>query len=127
MRIGNLFAAAAAPHEGERFDTILSHRNIVIERIVSSAAMTPQEYLQAQDEWVLLVQGEAVLQVTGEAIALKSGDHLFLPAGVPHTVERTSEGTMWLAVHLLPEPMASPDPALTRTSAGPRQFGRSAP
>jgi cupin 2 domain-containing protein len=120
MRIGNLFTDAVAPHEGERFDTILSHRNIVIERIVSSAGITPREYVQAQDEWVLLVQGEAVLQAAGESIALKSGDHLFLQAGVPHAVERTSQGAMWLAVHLHPEPMTSPDPALTETPASAR-------
>ncbi len=103
MRISNLFTDAVPPHEGERFDTILSHKNLVVERIVSSEAITPQEYVQAQDEWVLLVQGKAVLQLAGESISLKAGDHLFLPAGVPHAVLRTSEGAMWLAVHLHPE------------------------
>jgi cupin 2 domain-containing protein len=102
MRTGNLFKDAEPPHDGERFDTILNHKNLVIERIVSSAATVAQEYVQAQDEWVLLVQGEAVLQVAGESIALKPGDHLFLPAGVPHRVTRTSDGAMWLAVHLHP-------------------------
>ena len=102
MRPGHLFSDAAAPAEGERFDTILGHRDLTVERIVSSAAITPHEYIQAHDEWVLLVQGEAVLQVAGESISLKSGDYLFLPAGVPHTVERTSEGAMWLAVHVHP-------------------------
>ena len=65
MPIRNLFTDAAAPHQGEHFDTLLSHRNLVIERIVSSATMTPKEYVQSQDEWVLLVKGEAVLQVAG--------------------------------------------------------------
>lgn len=103
MQTYNLFSDAEPPKEGERFDIILSHRNLVIERIVSSAAIIPQEYVQLQDEWVLLVQGEAVLQVAGESVSLKSGDYLFLPAGMPHTVVRTSEGAMWLAVHLHPE------------------------
>lgn len=105
MRTGNLFTDSAPPQEGERFDTLLSHRNLVIERIVSSAAITPEEYVQTQDEWVLLVQGEAALQVAGESISLTAGDYLFLPAGVPHTVERTSAGALWLAVHLHPEPV----------------------
>lgn len=109
MRTANLFTDAAPPHNGERFDTILSHRNLVVERIVSSAAITPKEYVQTQDEWVLLVRGEAVLQVAGESVSLKAGDYLFLPAGVPHTVERTSEGAMWLAVHLHPEQAAAPN------------------
>lgn len=103
MRISNLFTDAAPPREGERFDILHSHKNLVVERIVSSAAVTPQEYVQSQDEWVLLVHGEANLQVAGESIPLKSGDYLFLPAGVPHTVEHTSEGAMWLTVHLHPE------------------------
>lgn len=102
MRTGNLFTDAAPPLEGERFETILTHKNLVIERIVSSATVAGQEYVQVQDEWVLLVQGEAVLEVAGEAILLKAGDHLFLPAGIPHRVTHTSDGAMWLAVHLHP-------------------------
>jgi cupin 2 domain-containing protein len=102
MRTGNLFADAAPPATGERFETVLSHKNLVIERIVSSSDITPQEYVQPQDEWVLLVQGEATLRVAGESVELKSGDHLFLPANVPHTVERVSHGAIWLAVHPLP-------------------------
>lgn len=104
MRTGNLFADAAPPLKDERFETILNHRNLVVERIVSSAFITPSEYVQPQDEWVVLVQGEAVLLVDDEALALKAGDHVFLPAGVPHRVERVSAGALWLAVHLHPEP-----------------------
>ena len=103
MRIGNLFTDAQPPEAGERFDRLLSHKNLVVERIVSSATMTPQEYVQTQDEWVLLLQGEAVLQVAGESVSLKAGDHLFLPASTAHTVTQASEGAMWLAVHLHPE------------------------
>lgn len=103
MQTGNLFADALPPLQGERFEMILKHRNLVVERIVSSAAMVPCEYVQPQDEWVVLVQGEATLQVAGKTMALKAGDHLFLPAGVPHSVQRVSEGAIWLAVHLYPE------------------------
>lgn len=104
MRTGNLFSGATPPPEGERFDVLLAHKNLVVERIVSSAGITPQEYIQPQDEWVVLIHGEAVLQIAGEALSLKTGDYVFLPAGVPHKVERTSEGAMWLAVHLHPQP-----------------------
>jgi cupin 2 domain-containing protein len=103
MQPANLFSDAAPPQTGERFDTILNHGNLLIERIVSSSDTTPQEYAQAQDEWVVLLQGEALLQVGETPVHLKAGDHLFLPAGQPHTVRRTSEGAMWLAVHLYPE------------------------
>ena len=103
MRTDNLFTEALPPDEGERFDTILHHKNLVVERIVSSAVIASKEYVQTQDEWVLLIQGKAVLQVAGELVSLTSGDYLFLPAGVPHTVEHTSAGAIWLAVHLHPE------------------------
>lgn len=103
MQTGNLFADAGPPLEGERFETILSHRNLVVERIVSSEKVPSCEYVQSQDEWVVLVQGEATLQVADETITLVAGDHLFLPAGVPHTVKRVSGGAIWLAVHLYPE------------------------
>lgn len=97
---GNLYVDALPPSEGERFETLLQHRNLVIERIVSSADITPTEYVQPQDEWVVLLKGEAVLEVAGDSRELKAGDYLFLPAGVPHTVRRVSSGALWLAVHL---------------------------
>ncbi len=100
MRTGNLLVDAEPPPEGERFETLLTHKNLVIERIVSSADVTPMEYVQTQNEWVAMLQGEATLEVAGEIIELHSGDYLFLPAGTPHTVRRVSEGALWLAVHL---------------------------
>lgn len=96
----NLFTNASPPLKGEDFKTLLSHRNLVVERIVSSADITPTEYVQTQDEWVLLLQGEAMLSVAGERVGLNSGDYLFLPANTPHTVEKVSEGALWLALHL---------------------------
>ncbi|MEI2453492.1 cupin domain-containing protein [Lysobacter firmicutimachus] len=105
MKIGNLFDGSQAPAAGERFEPLLSHRNLVVERILSSAAIEPVEYVQPQDEWVALLQGEATLEVAGESFELRSGDHLFLPAGTPHIVRRVSQGALWLAVHLHPAPM----------------------
>lgn len=100
MPNGNLFSDAALPPTGERFDTLLSHRNLVIERILSSAHTVPAEYVQTQDEWVVLLKGEAVLEVAGRRVALTSGDYVFLPSGTGHTVASVSEGTLWLAIHL---------------------------
>ncbi|QSX79404.1 cupin domain-containing protein [Agrilutibacter solisilvae] len=100
MRIGNLFAGIDVPATGERFEELLKHRNLVIERIVSSAAVTPTEYVQPQDEWVAMIQGDAMLEVAGTPVELHAGDYLFLPAGTPHTVRRVSQGALWLAVHL---------------------------
>ena len=107
MNTGNLFLGAEPPLQGEKFETLLAHKNLVVERIVSSADTEPVEYVQAEDEWVLLVQGTAVLHMAGKTLTLNAGDHLFIPAGVPHRVERTSNGALWLAVHLHPSPDAA--------------------
>ncbi|MEQ9465072.1 MAG: cupin domain-containing protein [Haliea sp.] len=101
----NFFHDSDTILRGERFDTLLAHRNLVIERIVSAPDIQPVDYVQNQDEWVLLVRGGAVMQVAGERVALGEGDYLFLPAGTPHRVEQCEAGTLWLAVHLHPDNM----------------------
>lgn len=101
--MSNLFASLHPPARGERFDTLLAHRNLVIERIVSSADIEPVDYVQEQDEWVLLLRGGAVMQVAGETVTLGEGDYLFLPAGSVHRVARCEAGTLWLAIHLHPD------------------------
>jgi cupin 2 domain-containing protein len=98
----NLFADALPPAIGERFDTLLAHGRVEIERIVSSSQPDQTEYRQTQDEWVVLLQGEAELVVEGRPVQLQAGQHLFIAAGTPHTVRRTSSGAMWLAVHIHP-------------------------
>lgn len=98
--MGNLYEDALPPAQGERFDTLLSHRGLVIERIVSTTKIASQQYVQEQDEWVALLQGEALLDVAGREVPLRAGDYLFLPSRTPHTVLRVSDGAMWLAVHL---------------------------
>ena len=100
----NLFADLAPPLEGERFDVLLRHKGLTIERIVSSPRIAHERYVQAQDEWVVLLQGQAVLDVDGRKVPLTSGDHLLLPAQTPHTVLQVSDGALWLAVHLHPIP-----------------------
>lgn len=101
--MNNFFSIADNLTRGEHFDTLLSHRNLVIERIVSGADVQPVEYVQPQDEWVLLVQGTAVMDVAGTRTVLGAGDYLFLPAGTPHRVESCEPGALWLAIHLHPE------------------------
>jgi GNAT superfamily N-acetyltransferase len=58
----NLFDADPV-RAGERFETLLSRRNVVIERIVSAAYEDGEVYTQPQDEWVVLLRGEATLQM----------------------------------------------------------------
>jgi cupin 2 domain-containing protein len=100
MHKGNLFSDAVPPAAGERFDALLSHKKVLIERIVSSARITQTKYVQPQDEWVLLVRGQAELEIAGEAVVLGAGDHVFLPSGTVHTLKSASDGALWLAVHL---------------------------
>jgi cupin 2 domain-containing protein len=100
MNVQNIFATAAAPAAGERFETLLEHKNLIIERIVSSSSIPPNHYCQPQDEWVLLVQGTADIEIDGKTEALKAGDYVFLPANTPHCVKSVSDGALWLAVHL---------------------------
>ncbi len=103
MPIANLFDTTDEPQSGERFDCLLQHRNLMIERIVSASHITPTLYVQDQDEWVVLLKGEATLIINGKPMKLQTGDHAFLPAGTPHQVEGASQGAIWLAVHLRPE------------------------
>jgi cupin 2 domain-containing protein len=102
MHMGNLFTDAQAPLKGERFEALLTHKNLVVERIVSSADTTPTEWVQHQDEWVVLLQGEATLEIAGRSVELHSGDYVFLPSGTCHVVRRVTGGALWLAVHLYP-------------------------
>lgn len=98
----NIYDDAAPPTTGERFDTLLQCRNLVIERIASSSVIPPNHYIQTQDEWVLLLQGTAEIDIDGKVESLGAGDYVFLPANTPHSVQKVSDGALWLAIHLQP-------------------------
>ena len=90
------------PAAGEHFDEILRLRNVVIERIESSAQVESRLYDQEQDEWILLLQGKARLDLGGEEVDLAAGDCLLIPSRLPHRVLETSADPtcVWLAVHI---------------------------
>lgn len=102
MKPLNFFVIGGLPQHGERFDRLLKCRNVVIERIVSSADREPVAYVQEQDEWVILLQGSARIVLDGELISLAVGDSLLIPARTPHHVVWTSDTPpcLWLAVHI---------------------------
>lgn len=102
MSSPNLFSAIPGLSQGESFEELLRHRNIVIERIVSTDKLEPKLYNQPQDEWVALLQGEARLELEDKEISLSSGDSCFIPANTPHRVIATSAEPrcIWLAVHI---------------------------
>ena len=88
------------PQTGEDFTTLLEHKNIKINRIVSSAELDEKIYLQEEDEWLVLLEGEAILLLDKNEIILAKGDTLFIPSNTPHQVLRTKSGTLWLTVHI---------------------------
>ena len=88
------------PQNGEIFTTLLEQKNIKINRIVSSENIEPKEYIQEEDEWLVLLEGKATLRIKNEEKKLTKGDTLFIPAKVPHTVLKTQDGTLWLTVHI---------------------------
>lgn len=102
MNIGNLYEHAEPPVTGERFETLLQHKNLVIERICSSSEILLNQYIQNQDEWFLLVKGTSDIEIDGMAKSLKPGDYVFLPANTPHCLRKVSAGALWLVVHLHP-------------------------
>ena len=89
-----------SPKSGETFTTLLEHKNIKINRIVSASDIEPVEYMQEEDEWLVLLEGEATLLLDNKEKILTNGDTLFIPAKVPHTVLKTTDGTTWLTVHI---------------------------
>ncbi len=100
MNSKSVLANPQTSQSGEQFDTLLKHKNVTIERIISSGNQPSAKYLQDHDEWVMLVSGEAEMTLGGQPISLKAGDTLHLPGGVEHEVLRTSVGAVWLAVHV---------------------------
>ncbi len=89
-----------SPQSGETFTTLLEYKNIKINRIVSSDNLDDTEYIQEEDEWLILLEGEATLLLNDEEKKLTKGDTLFIPAKVTHRILSTQTGTVWLTVHI---------------------------
>ena len=88
------------PQAGEAFSTLLEHKNVKINRIVSSDSLDDKLYVQEEDEWLVLIEGEATLLLDNEEKKLKRGETLFIPKNTPHRILSTHRGTVWLTVHI---------------------------
>ena len=88
------------PKSGETLTTLLSHKNIKINHIVSSDQLEETEYIQEEDEWLVLIEGEATLLIQDEERKLQKGDTLFIAANTPHQILKTIKGTVWLTIHI---------------------------
>ncbi len=99
---GRLRDAAEAPAAGETTMELAAFGNAVVEQILSGRLEGPADFLQAQDEWVVVLSGRARLELDGETVELAAREWLFLPAGLPHRLVETEPGTDWLAFHVHP-------------------------
>jgi len=100
---GHLLSGFPLTAAAEVFEPLVQGNGLRLERIVSTGQSTPagEWMVQTWDEWVMLLSGEAGLMIEGEVAAreLRPDDWINIPAGVRHRVERTSKGTVWLALH----------------------------
>ncbi|MEM7399894.1 MAG: cupin domain-containing protein [Pseudomonadota bacterium] len=106
VRSGALCAGLPiGPQTAELFERLIETPGLLVERIVSTGQITPEDdwYDQSRDEFVLLVSGGARLRIENETDdrELAPGDWLLLPAHCRHRVTWTQAEppTIWLAVH----------------------------
>ncbi|HKY07587.1 MAG TPA: cupin domain-containing protein [Candidatus Binatia bacterium] len=100
--VGNIFAGRDEKAGAEQFSTLFESRSTKIEKIVSHSHSSPPGfwYDQAEDEWVVVLRGAAALEFSGEIVEMTEGDYLLIPRHTRHRVARTSENTIWLAIHV---------------------------
>jgi cupin 2 domain-containing protein len=99
----NLFDDLPRALPEELVEILVEHRQMRIERIVSTGQASPESgwYDQDEAEWVVVLAGEAELSYAdGESIRLRPGDHVTIAAHCRHRVAWTTprEPTVWLAV-----------------------------
>ena len=98
----NLFSNLPRADLEEKFESLVQHGSVRIERITLHGQASPEGfwYEQEQHEWVALLRGAARLNVSGKVVNLGPGDTVDLPAGCRHRIEwtTTEEPTVWLAV-----------------------------
>ncbi len=89
------------PKNGEEFATLFENKKIKITRIVSSDILENKQYIQDEDEFVIVLEGSAKLRVEDDIKILQKGEFLYIPAKMPHEVLDIKNGTLWLAVHFI--------------------------
>ena len=84
--------------------SLISHRLVRIERIISYGQISNEWYDQQEDEWVVLLQGNGTLifEEEQQEISMEKGSYLFIPAHKKHKVTFTSKQPpcIWLAISL---------------------------
>ena len=103
IEVENILRIAGGALGKEDFLTLLESDGVKVQRIVSHAAKSLEEfwYDQAHAEWVMIVRGEATLEFeSGQRIEMKVGDYLTIPPRTRHRVDQTAPETIWLVVHV---------------------------
>ncbi len=100
---GNIFRDIPFSPAEEETLSILSTRNLRIERIVSTGQASAEGfwYEQKENEWIVVLRGRGVIEYEdGSLTELGEGDWLHIPARLRHRVKETSSDrpTVWLAV-----------------------------
>ena len=107
MKTPNIFQIENVPSASENEIIEKLHdvsANLLIERIVSTGQVSPEDYWydQPTNEWVVLLQGNATIEFeNAEMTYLEKGNYLFIPAHQKHRVVFTSSTPpcIWLTVH----------------------------
>ena len=86
----------------EIFNNLLSHKNVKINKIISPPNFVSEQFIQEEDEWVILLQGSAILEINQKITKLVKDSYIFIPAKTPHKILSTEPNikTIWLAVHI---------------------------
>jgi cupin 2 domain-containing protein len=103
IEVGSIFRGIGGAPGKEEFSTLLQKEGVKIQRIVSQAASSPENfwYDQAHTEWVLVVRGWALLEFEeDQQMNLNEGDYLIIPPHARHRVSQSGPETVWLVVHL---------------------------
>ncbi len=101
LNCSNIFKDATVPPTGESFQTLFSKKNVIIKRIISSSSIDKEVMSQEEDEWFIMIEGSATIMIGDEKKELVSGDYCFVEAKREHQILTVSEGTIWLAMHMM--------------------------
>ena len=98
----NIFHVEPKSSSEEIFKELYANKNATVEKILSYGQTTPVDtpYIQAHDEWVLIIDGNAKLKLENKEISLQKGESLLIPANTKHWVTYTHNPTIWLAIHI---------------------------
>jgi cupin 2 domain-containing protein len=100
FRRGRLRDPGEAPAVGEHVERVQAFGHVEIRQILSGRLEQPTDFLQAEDEWVVVLAGRGRLEIEGRYVELEAGEWVYLPAGLPHRLVETEPGTSWLAFHV---------------------------